>query len=55
MLDPTRHVATNPKPQYTCGEEPSKNVILKCTLIQLNVCNKDGHLPKPITLKNKIL
>ena len=25
MLDPTRHVATNPLPQYVCGEGPSKN------------------------------
>jgi hypothetical protein len=30
MLDPTRHVAKNPSPQYVCGEGPSKNVFIKC-------------------------
>jgi hypothetical protein len=25
MLDPNRHVALNPKPQFICGEGPSKN------------------------------
>jgi hypothetical protein len=30
MLDPARHVAKNPLPQYLCGDRPSKNVLLKC-------------------------
>jgi hypothetical protein len=30
MLDPNKHFAKNPEPQYVCGEGPSKNVILNC-------------------------
>ena len=34
MLDPNRHVATNPQQQYVCEEGASKNMI-KNVLIQL--------------------
>jgi hypothetical protein len=30
MVDPTRHVAKNPKPKYAFGKGPSKNLLLKC-------------------------
>jgi hypothetical protein len=51
MLDPARHVAKNPKPQYVYGEGPSKNGIFKIILIQLIMFNKDRHTAKSISLK----
>jgi hypothetical protein len=49
MLDPMRHVATNP---CASGEGTSKNMSLKCMLIQLMVHNKDKHMAKSISFKN---
>ena len=49
MLDPTRHVATKPLPQFVCGEGPSKKCDFKHVLIQLNVFNKDRHTAKSVT------
>jgi hypothetical protein len=45
MLDATGHVENTHKPQYVCGEGPSKNVILKC------INSTHRHTAKSITLK----
>jgi hypothetical protein len=50
MLNPTRHVDTNPKSKYACGEGPSD--ILKCVLIKFTVFIKEKHTAKSIILEN---
>jgi hypothetical protein len=43
ILDPTRHVAKDPKPQYQCGKVPSKKMWFKILSICIQpldqVCN----------------
>jgi hypothetical protein len=52
VLDPSRHVAENPYPQYVCGKGLSNFVILKCNQTTGRV-NKDRHTAKSITLGQK--
>jgi hypothetical protein len=54
MLQPTKHVAENPKPQYVCGEGLSKNILLN-VLIWLAVFNKDKDMAKSIVTFKKTL
>jgi hypothetical protein len=51
ILDPTRHVAKKPSPQYVCGEGPSKMGFKKIELIQLTVFNNDRQMAKSITIQ----
>ncbi len=52
ILNPTRHIATNPQPQYVCEEGPPENKILKCIDSTPCVWLKNSYMAKSITLVN---